>query len=472
MSTELSEGYNGQISIIILTVSTDSESDDSIVLATNRGNKLKRKAKYVQEGKLDNPNGPATQKKRIRYAGYDRSIISRNPPRFDEYGDIIETDDDEDYDARDNEDNTYKDTRIEVILGPLTAASDLPTHPGLSIPYKSAALPEMVTAAEESLHKEQETLWRMKNLLTNLRGDSGWVPVGAVQSDYDEWLLNTITNGAEDEQPDVMALIWGPIANGGAGSPLKALPEPTGDEERMDVDLPQETVAGAADEPMQTTNGSPPEPRAPNGVAAAPPSQNLIIEELEAAATGATTNGAVDHAPQTAIAEGDAPAPDAEQDDNAADEADADGEPSQPPHRMTTRARAHRTSRSPSSNPSLPPFVHPFFEFNATAIPGFDAGLPTNEAHDVRAFLVSYVSKQEEVVRGTSKLYHGLLKALRMRKTVWKWCRTEGHVGEMSDGEDWYDREEWGLEEDLVKGKEEEDEEVTNQKKTRRRGDR
>jgi len=41
-----------------------------------------------------------------------------------------------------------------------------------------------------------------------------------------------------------------------------------------------------------------------------------------------------------------------------------------------------------------------------------------------------------------------------------RWCKAEGHVGEMSDGEDWYDREEWGLEQDLVKGREEEDDEA------------
>ena len=57
-----------------------------------------------------------------------------------------------------------------------------------------------------------------------------------------------------------------------------------------------------------------------------------------------------------------------------------------------------------------------------------------------------------------------------MRKEVMKWCKAEGHVGEMSDGEDWYDREEWGLEEDLRKGQaEEEDEEERRGKKTRRR---
>ena len=56
-----------------------------------------------------------------------------------------------------------------------------------------------------------------------------------------------------------------------------------------------------------------------------------------------------------------------------------------------------------------------------------------------------------------------------MRKTVFKWCKAEGHVGEMSDGEDWYDKEEWGLDEDLRKGHEDEEEDAPTQgKKTRK----
>jgi len=41
----------------------------------------------------------------------------------------------------------------------------------------------------------------------------------------------------------------------------------------------------------------------------------------------------------------------------------------------------------------------------------------------------------------------------------------------MSDGEDWYDKEQWGLVEDLIKGKEEEDVEDEGVRKGRRRRD-
>ena len=54
-----------------------------------------------------------------------------------------------------------------------------------------------------------------------------------------------------------------------------------------------------------------------------------------------------------------------------------------------------------------------------------------------------------------------------------KWAKAEAHVGlnrDMSDGEDWYDKEEWGLDEDLKKGQDEDEEDATTtSKKTRAR---
>lgn len=85
--------------------------------------------------------------------------------------------------------------------------------------------------------------------------------------------------------------------------------------------------------------------------------------------------------------------------------------------------------------------------------------------------LMAYVQKQEEVARATSDLYQGLMQADRMRQDVFKWCKAEAHIGEMSDGEDWCDNEEWGLEHDLIKGRDEEEDETANtgKKSTRQR---
>lgn len=150
-----------------------------------------------------------------------------------------------------------------------------------------------------------------------------------------------------------------------------------------------------------------------------------------------------------------------------------------PPRRMTTRAQALATSenntnssrtRSASAASWVPPAIHPLFLMPPSAHPDRNFGLPSSEAEDIRRMVMLYVQKQEEVCRGAEKLYVGLLRADRMRKTVFKWCKAEAHVGEMSDGEDWYDKEEWGLDEDLRKGHDdEEDDAVTQGKKTRGR---
>lgn len=151
------------------------------------------------------------------------------------------------------------------------------------------------------------------------------------------------------------------------------------------------------------------------------------------------------------------------------------------PRRMRTRAQAQAASDNATSSRtrSISPdfdnenFIHPFFLAPAKSHPDRDVGLPQNEAEEVRRLLQLYIQKQEEVCRGAQKIYEGLLRADRYRKLVMKWAKAEAHVGvnrDMSDGEDWYDKEEWGLDEDLKKGQDEEEEDAaTTAKKTRTR---
>ena len=158
---------------------------------------------------------------------------------------------------------------------------------------------------------------------------------------------------------------------------------------------------------------------------------------------------------------------------------DEDGDEAQPePRRMRTRAQAQAASEPEASShtaspdaPYVPPPIHPLFLMPTSAKPNADYGLPPPEAEETRRMLMVYVQKQEEVCRSAEKLYHNLLKADRERRTVLRWCNAEGHVGEMSDGEDWCDKEEWGLDEDLKKGEgdEKEGEDATAAKKTRGR---
>ncbi|KAI9887420.1 MAG: hypothetical protein M1823_000757 [Watsoniomyces obsoletus] len=161
------------------------ENDDSLELPRNNGSKLKRKAKFVREGRLARPVGHFPYK-RVEHAGYVREIIDYNPPRIDEDG--FELDDEEvdcDADAMAAELNPYAGIKIENLLAPLTSAADLPNHPTMSKPYTSNALPELVLQARDTLQKERTNLWRMKQLFTQFRGDAMWVPCGSLETDND-----------------------------------------------------------------------------------------------------------------------------------------------------------------------------------------------------------------------------------------------------------------------------------------------
>lgn len=100
----------------------DSDSDSSIDQTTNRGNKLKRRARFVHEGRLTSSMGPAAYKEVAELAGYQRAIINRNPPLVDEDGYDIESDDDEEQVqeaiAAAMEENPYSSVRLEGASGP------------------------------------------------------------------------------------------------------------------------------------------------------------------------------------------------------------------------------------------------------------------------------------------------------------------------------------------------------------------
>lgn len=141
--------------------------------------------------------------------------------------------------------------------------------------------------------------------------------------------------------------------------------------------------------------------------------------------------------------------------------------------RQNELAEAIAQDISMASGGQDPMFVHPMFIAPSGAKPDRDVGLPEQEAEDIRRLLALYVQKQEEVCRGARRLFLGLLKADQLRKSVLHWSKAEAHSGanrDMSDGEDWYDKEEWGLTEDLKKGQDEEEEDTqTTGKKTRNR---
>ncbi|KAI9840692.1 MAG: hypothetical protein M1837_001368 [Sclerophora amabilis] len=515
-----------------------SDSDDSIHRPTNRGNKLKRKARFVREGHLDLPSGPRVYKRKIDHAGYRRYVISRNPSRFDEDGDELDEDDvDEQADAAAAEEDPYSSIRIENTLAPLTSAADLPNHPSLSAPYHSRILTRMAQYAGDVTQKEKASLWRTKQLLTKFRGDHKFAPCGLFESENDNALFEPhekpgdvetvtapqrrdstgyITTEGEQEQMDRVFADGPSKSDQREGSGLRAgtasLAEEDGrmhalkvkEEASREVTMTNgmEAIADSLDEPCAASKaGTRDEIREAGHDQADAQNDKSVEENVDPATAPAEKQDREDrsnpadraktspHPKSPNPKNADAIDPSSPRKVTSPAEDDATERPATPedensvppPHRMTTRAQAQQaastttptgTPRSGSLSPtsSSSPFIHPLFLVAANALPDRDFGLPAPEAEETRRLLLSAVQKQEEVCRGHEKLYEGLLRADRMRREVLKWTKAEAHVGELSDGEDWYDKEEWGLDEDLKKGNEEDEDEGGNQgKRTRGR---
>lgn len=380
---------------------------------------------------------------------------------------------------------------------PLTAASDLPNHPTLSKPFTSATLTNLTEHAGDMLRKERTSLWRIKHLLTRLSGDSTWIPGESVET-KDDFLLffddrekqRAIIQGkaipkdadqgstqtlSDNEQPagllsaDVQSL-------GSVGETVKQITESAAENE----DVTMTSVDGL------TENGHSGKEAAQLPVQDSHPEENSRENGSSTYAKGKVPeNSAEGHvaengAMKDSTNESEQPVEDIEM-DGVGGGADPEDLAVEAPRRMTTRARAQAASdhtasirtRSISPETNNEPYIHPYFLAPASSRPDRDVGLPQQEAEEIRRLLQLYIQKQEEVCRGVQRIYEGLLRADRQRKLVLKWTKAEAHIGanrDMSDGEDWYDKEEWNLSEDLKKGQDEEEEDAaTTAKKTRTR---
>ncbi|KAL1967529.1 hypothetical protein VTN77DRAFT_3044 [Rasamsonia byssochlamydoides] len=483
-----------------------SGPDDPITQPTNRGNKLRANAKYVHEGALGFTHPQELYKEKIEHAGYQRYILRRNPPRYDSEGDELEEDDeDSEADAAAAEENPFSEVAIEQILCPLKHPSELPNHPAMSQPYKSKALWTMTRAIEEKLRKERALLWRARNLHRLFLGDSNWMPCGKVETPEDRYIF--------EPRPEELGLgingytqsgqVWPSgdsaskkdtiheVAQGGTSRKEPAVPQNEdqghqssgGDIEMTDAPTPETELsqdtkklktedadAMVADLPQHTESES-------NGVGLSDTKINTAKSLQHAGGLQGETE-ASDRKGEVSQEESSDAAVDVEmrnteQPDEGKDtEETADGSSPEPPRRMTTRAQANASTTMPTqengvaNQPPSPadtvdkiPSAHPIFLVPDNIRPDKNFGLPPNEAEETRRLLWSYIQKQDETVRGLEYMLECLLRACRMKDDVFEWCKAEAHVGEMSDGEDWYDREKWGLAEgeDLKKGADEED---------------
>lgn len=104
----------------------------------NRGNKLKRRAQYTTDGRPARKKGRMTYTtvgirsiplkensfskydQNIEHAGYHRDILRRNPKRYDENGDKLDSEDeDEEADARAAEENPYAEIHLDSKFSPV-----------------------------------------------------------------------------------------------------------------------------------------------------------------------------------------------------------------------------------------------------------------------------------------------------------------------------------------------------------------
>jgi len=350
------------------------------------------------------------------------------------------------------------------------------------------------------VQKERASLWKIKHLLTRLSGDSTWIPCEVVETPSDFVLFNDERDrhrGKPIARDDGDHVSTGTLISDEAEQPRALLATEThAPDDVVDAakKVVEEAVAEAADTAMKMPMGE----QTNTDDAAKYQSGDIASLKLnEASETNIEKNGpemAKEEAPEavqgsrmeideaTKVNNGE----DQAQPPEGANGGDLEGGPDDQedgpvPHRMRTRAQAQAASdnttssrtRSASPESISESFVHPYFLAPISSHADRDVGLPSNEAEETRRLLQLYIQKQEEVCRGAEKVYNGLLKADRYRRMVMKWAKAEAHVGlnrDMSDGEDWYDKEEWGLEEDLKKGQDEEEEDAaTTAKKTRTR---
>ncbi|KIW82445.1 hypothetical protein Z517_05472 [Fonsecaea pedrosoi CBS 271.37] len=478
----------------------DGPADQVTSAATNRGHKLARGANYIHAGSLPYPQGPEGHKQKIEHAGYARYILQRNPRRYNEYGDELDdSESDAEADADAEDENAYAGIRLEELLCPLKHPSELSSHPTLSLPFTDRALPDMIRSTEEKLRQERTNLWRAKNLNRQFMGDEPWMPLESTEG-ADDWDLfdpkpklllqqagKKRKRGFESENTQ-NGVNGHNYANGEKDETMSNAAPSVQEKSPNANDRHQATKPNKSRLHPETTEEQPSEEVA--GGEMEHPKMNGVHKEEPPAKEDAPETGAEEAQEESKVVAGDEQEREQEQDGEAVSE----DEDRPKPTRRITRALAAEHNSSTAPTPPLSPestlstidsyLLQPDPLFLLPAVLAANhrpprslarLGLPVDELIETRRLLMMYIQKQEESVRGYEAVLGKLIKAKRMRDKVWNWCRTEGHVGECSDGEDWIDAEAWGLQpEELKKGKDEEVDEAqedTGRKGKRRRRD-
>ena len=392
----------------------------------------------------------------------------------------------------------------------------------MSHAYLSSALPDMVLSTHEKLRQERANLWRAKYLNRQLIGDASWLPAGQVESPNDWELFEPRKTNAQQKpsQKRKRREDEGPGKNGNFTRDPEVQPESEGvskDDTRLTQDnMPVQPNGVDVEANVETTKAvltsQGANEDASNGEEVAEVARETALESKSAgfgnALLGGTGNipdtgpNGVDistdqirtdkdaqnqaHPLSEGINTGIHHAPKMETGEEAIDQPlqavpdDGSRSPPPPPPRRITRALAANNNSNPHSNTPTPPLssasssttsssssqlqIDPLYLVPQSANPlestaAFHGLLP-EEALETRRILTLYVQKQEESVRGYEAILSKLLTAQRLRMEVLEMCKTEEHVGELSDGEDWIDTERWGLQAGELRKCRDEDDDV------------
>ena len=553
--------------------SDNSDSEASISAPTNRGNKLKRKASYIEEGQLDDARGPRTYRRLLSHAGYSRDVICQYTPASTSESDVNSSDDSDATEADEVHRNPFAAVRLDDIFAPLDKVENLYQHPGLSRPYYDKQLPYLTKEAGQCMRKEKGMLAGMNQIFSNVIGDQRWASCElmepAIRSIADECFPRDLPELDEDQSTVSSAVYQSSRSASRIRSPNPDLGIPAmkmetteasgldggqakgyifrhrlseesvergrtrnrpGEPEQIsDPPTPEEITALNAfitDERDLTSKNTdllqPDVPIVSNEIPGQPETMNdtstyedLPIAAPDNAVFGSISGTAANTGPQHLQSHTESSRPVKGVPDTVDNgsrnvgivqsyeqvKLNVTSASPVPVRRMTTRAQAaasncssssrlnqpvRRPSRDSSiasigssgSSPVLSYFLpsHTITQrepiipqpsqtvdlpLSVYSISGSRGNKLTSDSvtgsqvsalqpvgdlrPELTPLLLMYIQKQSAIVSLTSEMYTTLLKVTEMRENVLRWTKAEGHLDEMSDGEDWIDHEDLGV---------------------------
>lgn len=370
----------------------------------------------------------------------------------------------------------FRLTVMTVLLSPLKHPSEL-SHHSMADAYTNKALKTMVDRIDSRLRTERHSLWQAKKVYRQFLGDAVWIPCGAVETGQDRNLFQSSPIGLRSVSPSrelttLYSTLYPRNTDSVIGPSLSNNVDGTSETDDKLVDYSNNNRYNQVENNIPHVVGEVTNQFQPASWHTLPSTtdsiqNNLTLvehEDNQSANDYEPTKSGASNVERDANGQGSHSLRSAPDDHNGVSHSSED--------RLKRIATLQSSPSWRADSESAPTEPHPLFNLPQLSHLDSNGSLPPGEAEETRHMLWAYIQKQGESVRLFSEMLEMLRKAYRMKEEVWEWCRAEAHVGDMSDGEDWYDKECWGLAEgdDLRKGADEED--VEGQDESRATGKR